>query len=153
MVQLAKWAGAHLTATAGLSSIERVRRLGAARVIDYTSVSLVSALSGMIEPVDVVINVVAASEAEMLALFERLRNGGALVSATTPVPPVAAQRGVRAARMASRSDAAQLATLVRLEEGGQLEVFISDQRPLTELPEVHELAETGKLHGKTIFVP
>ena len=52
-VQLAKDAGAHVIATAGPRSSERVKSAGADEVIDHTTTEVTAAVT---EPVDVVLN-------------------------------------------------------------------------------------------------
>jgi NADPH:quinone reductase-like Zn-dependent oxidoreductase len=62
-------------------------------------------------------------------------------------------RGVRSQRVFVRSDAAQLAGLVRRVDDGQLSVEVVNRRPLGEAAAVHADSDAGRLHGKTILVP
>ncbi|MFG1609584.1 NADP-dependent oxidoreductase [Actinoplanes sp. NPDC049265] len=137
-VQLAKHAGAHVTATAGPCSADVVRRLGADRIVDYTTTPLASALD---EPVDVVLNFVAHRTTTLTSL---LRPGGVVVSATPATDAV---------HFVVRNDIGHLAALVALIDAGAVGVDIHRSRPLTELAAVHRDAEAGHLRGKTILVP
>jgi NADPH:quinone reductase-like Zn-dependent oxidoreductase len=149
-VQLAKRAGATVTATASGRSIGRVRSYGADRVIDYTTSPLPQAVAG--QRFDVVLNLVRTSPEETAALADLVADGGAFVSTTTPGPDNAG-RGVRTVQVYVRSDADQLAELVGLVNAGDLKVDVTQRRPLADLPVVHDQAAAGQLSGKTILIP
>jgi NADPH:quinone reductase-like Zn-dependent oxidoreductase len=103
-VQLAKWAGAQVTATASPRSSERVKSAGADEIIDYTATDVTVA-----EPVDVLLNLARISAEQLLELAALVRPGGVVVN-TVPTVPITADenRGVRAVGVFVRSDAAQL---------------------------------------------
>ncbi|WP_203727583.1 NADP-dependent oxidoreductase [Paractinoplanes durhamensis] len=124
-VQLAKYAGAYVAATASPRSAEVIRGLGADRIVDYTTEPLP-------DDVDVIINLVPDA---------RLPSRGAIVSATGPVHFVA------------RNDTAQLAALVELVDAGVVRIDIGAERPLSELADVHRDAEAGRTRGKVLLVP
>ncbi|MFO7250430.1 MAG: NADP-dependent oxidoreductase [Actinomycetes bacterium] len=148
-VQLARAAGAEVTATASPRSADRVRRYGAADVIDYTRTPVAEAARRQF---DVVLNLVPTTPGELARLARLVADDGVLVSATTPAVAHAAP-GLRTAQTLVRADAAQLAELVARVDAGELHVHVADRRPLRELPEVHALAEQGRLPGKTVIVP
>jgi NADPH:quinone reductase-like Zn-dependent oxidoreductase len=149
-VQLAKQAGATVTATASGRSASRLRDYGADRVIDYTAEPVARALAG--QQFDAVLNLVRTSPEETAQLAGLVADGGALVSTTFPDAgnPV---RGIRAVNVYSHPDAAQLAGLVARVDAGQLKIDVAARRPLTELAAVHDEAVTGQLAGKTILIP
>jgi NADPH:quinone reductase-like Zn-dependent oxidoreductase len=149
-VQLAKRAGATVTATASGRSVGLVRSHGADRVIDYTVTPLPQAAAG--QRFDVVLNLVRTSPEETVALADLVADGGAFVSTTTPGPDDAG-RGVRTAQVYVRSDAAQLAELVALVDAGDLKIDVAERRPLADLPAVHDQAAAGQLSGKTVLIP
>jgi NADPH:quinone reductase-like Zn-dependent oxidoreductase len=149
-VQLAKQAGAWVTATASAGSVDRTRSYGADRVIDYTATPLPQAAAG--ERFDVVLNLVRTSPEETAALAELTADGGAFVSTTFPDFDEAG-RGVRVVSVSSRSDADQLAELVRRVDAGELRIDVAARRPLTELAAVHDELWEGRLAGKTVLVP
>jgi NADPH:quinone reductase-like Zn-dependent oxidoreductase len=149
-VQLAKQAGATVTATASARSIGRVRSYGADQVIDYTTTPLAQAVAG--QRFHVVLNLVRTSPEETAALADLTADGGAFVSTTTPGPD-SAGRGVRTVQLFARSDAAQLADLVARIDAGDLRVDVAERRPLADLPVVHDQAAAGRLPGKTVLIP
>jgi NADPH:quinone reductase-like Zn-dependent oxidoreductase len=148
-VQLAKRAGAFVIATASPRSADAVRAQGADQIIDYTETSPAEALT---EPVDAVLNLVPASEPEMLALTALVRDGGAIVTTAAPAPGDA-NRAVRAVSMQLRTDADQLANLAKLVDAGELRVEISATYPLSRAAEVHELSADGRIRGKVLLTP
>ncbi|MFF5986627.1 NADP-dependent oxidoreductase [Prauserella flavalba] len=150
-VQLAEQAGAVVTATARETSADRLRDYGAHRVIGYLDHSAAPpAAEGA--PFDVVLNLAPTSAEETAALAGLVRDGGALVSTTTP-PPDDPGRGIRGARVFVQSNAGQLAELVSRVDAGRLRIHVADRRPLTELAAVHDEAAAGKLPGKTVLIP
>jgi len=149
-VQLAKEAGAVVTATASARSIDRVRAYGADRIIDYTATPLPQAVAG--QQFDVVLNLVRTGQDETARLAGLAADGGAFVSTTFPDLDDAG-RGVRVVSASVRSDAAQLAELVRRVDAGDLRIDVAGRRPLTELAEVHDEAVAGTLAGKTVLIP
>ncbi|GAA1540018.1 NADP-dependent oxidoreductase [Actinomadura kijaniata] len=148
-VQLAREAGAVVTATASARSAGRIRSHGVHRVIDYTAGPVTEAVG---ERFDVVLNLVPTSPEETAALVGLVADGGILVSATTPAPEDAT-RGVRTAQVFARSDAAQLSELVARVDAGRLRIEVADRRPLADLAAVHDAAAAGRLPGKTVLVP
>ena len=149
-VQLAKQAGATVTATASARSIDRIRSYRADRIVDYTATPLPQAVAG--QQFDVVLNLVRTSPEETAQLVELVADGGAFVSTTTPGPEDAG-RGVRTVRVFTRSDATQLAELVARVDAGDLKINVAERRPLTDLAAVHDQAAAGRLSGKTVLTP
>ncbi|OBK77897.1 NADP-dependent oxidoreductase [Mycobacterium sp. 1274761.0] len=150
-VQLAKKAGAVVTATASARSVDRVRAHGADRIIDYidyTATPLV--VEG--QPFDVVFNSVGTSSEETAVLAGLVADGGFYVGTMTSGEEDR-ERGVRAQRVFVRSDAAQLAGLVSHVDAGELNIDVADRRPLTEAAAVHDASDANRLPGKTILVP
>jgi NADPH:quinone reductase-like Zn-dependent oxidoreductase len=149
-VQLAKSAGATVTATASARSADRIRSYGADQVIDYTATSFPQAVAG--QRFDVVLNLVPADAEETAALADLAADGGAFVSTTGPAPGPG--RGVRAVQMSVRSDAAQLTELVTRVDASDLQIDVAQRRPLADLPAVHDQSAAGQLPpGKTIVIP
>lgn len=151
-VQLAKQAGAHVIATAGPRSSERVRAAGADEVVDHTAADVVAAVSG---PVDAVLNLAPVEPAQLTALLGLIRPGGVLVNTTVWMPaPTDEERDVRGIDLFVRSDAEQLSHLVELVDGGELRVEVARRVPLAELPALHADAAAGALpSGKVVVTP
>lgn len=150
-VQLAKRAGAMVTATASARSAERVRRHGADRIIDYLDYTA-TPLTVAGRPFDVVLNLVSTSPDETAALVALVADGGIYLGTMTSGAQDPARR-VRAQRVYVRSDAAQLAELVDRVDAGTLVIDVADRRPLTDVAAVHDDSDANRLPGKTILVP
>ena len=149
-VQLARQAGATVTATVSARSLDRIRSYGADQIIDHTATPLPQAVAG--QQFDVVLNLVRTSPEETAELAGLAADGGAFVSTTFPDFDDAG-RGVRTVKVFSRSDAAQLAELVARVDAGDLQIEVAERRPLTDLAAVHDEAVAGRLPGKTILIP
>jgi NADPH:quinone reductase-like Zn-dependent oxidoreductase len=149
-VQLARQAGAIVTATASARSRDRIRSYGADRIVDYTASPVLQAVAG--QRFDVVLNLAPVSPEETARLVGLVADGGAFVSTTTPGPEDAG-RGVRTVRVFLRSDAAELAELAARVDAGDLKIDVAERRPLADLAVVHDEAAAGRLAGKTILTP
>lgn len=149
-VQLAKQAGASVTATASARSLDRIRSYGADQIIDYTATPVLDALAG--QRFDVVLNLAPAGPQETARLVDLVTDGAVFVSTTTPGPDDAG-RGVRTVRVFARSDATQLTELIARVDAGELKIEVAERRPLTDLAAVHDEATAGRLAGKTVLTP
>ena len=147
-VQMAKHAGAHVTATASSRSRETVRSQGADEIIDYT----VDTVGGSVkEPVDLVVNLVVGSREDTEALLGVTKTNGVLVSATSPGGNF--DDRVRVVFFSVRSDIEQLAHIVENIEGGVLQLDITERLPLSDTRLAHLQNEAGSIHGRVILVP
>ena len=149
-VQLAKEARAHVIATAGPRSAERVRAAGADEVIDHTITDVTAAVS---EPVDLVLNLAPVAPEQLAALVTLIRDGGVLVNTTVWMPaPSDEKRSVRGIDLFVRSDADQLADLAARINTGELHVEIAQRVALADLPALHAQVGAGELPGKTVVL-
>ena len=150
-IQLAKQAGAIVTATATVRDAERLRGLGADRIVDYIDYTR-SPIDVEGAPFDVVLNLVSTTDEQTEALIGVVTDGGFHVG-TMVFGPENPGRQVRTQRIFVRSDAAQLAELIGRVDDGRLRIEVADRRPLDQTAAVHEASDAGRLHGKTILVP
>lgn len=150
-VQLAKHAGAVVTATAKARDAERLRDNGADHIVDYVDYTH-SPIDVEGAPFDVVLNLVSTSPEQTEDLLTVIADGGFHVGTMT-AGPEHPERRVRTQRVFVRSDATQLAQLVRLVDAGHLAIDVADRRPLAEGAMVHDDSDAGRLHGKTILIP
>jgi NADPH:quinone reductase-like Zn-dependent oxidoreductase len=148
-IQLARQAGAVVIATASQRSRDVVHALGADQVVDYTSTRLTDAIT---EPVDVLLNLVAVSEAELANLSSVVAGGGVVVSTTTPARDDPA-RDVRGVHVYMHSDARQLGAIVARVDSGALRVDVSDRYSLSDIAQVHEQGGSGAFRGKVVITP
>jgi len=149
--QLAKQAGAVVTATAKERDAARLTGLGADRIVDYIDYGQ-SPVQVEGAPFDVVLNLVSTTDEQTDALLGVVADGGFHVG-TMVFGPKEPPRGVRTQRVFVRSDAAQLADLVSRVDDGRLRIEIADRLPFAEAATVHDASDAGRLHGKTILVP
>jgi NADPH:quinone reductase-like Zn-dependent oxidoreductase len=108
-IQLARYAGAHVIATASPRNAETARQLGADQIIDHTRTALADALD---EPVDALLNLAAIDTLRLAAMAALIRPGGVLVSATVKVEQLTSH--VQAVRFVVRNDTGHLTALVKL---------------------------------------
>jgi NADPH:quinone reductase-like Zn-dependent oxidoreductase len=148
-VRLAKQAGAFVIATASARSAEAVHAQGGDQIIDYTATTPAEALT---EPVDAVLNLVAAAGSGMVALTGLIRDGGVIVTTATPAAGDPG-REVRAVGMQLRTDVGRLAALAKRVDAGELSVEVSAVYPLSQAATVHELAAAGRNRGKVLLIP
>ena len=148
-VQLARQAGAAVTATGDPRSAGRLHSYGADQVIDRTATRLPQAVAG--QQFGVVLSLVRTTPEETAQLTDLVADDGTFLS-TIP-GPVTARDGVRTVQVFVRSDAAELAGLVARVDAGDLKIHVAQRRPLADLGAVHHEADAGRLSGKTILTP
>lgn len=145
-VQLAKWKGATVVATASADNHDFLRGLGADRVIDYRN----ERFDELLQDVDVVLDPVGGDT--QLRSLTVLREGGILVSLVGLTPAAQAPtRNVRARAILVAPDAEQLARIAELVDAGQLKPIVSNTLALTEAAEAHRLSETRRTRGKLVL--
>jgi NADPH:quinone reductase-like Zn-dependent oxidoreductase len=145
-VQLAKWKGAHVIATASAKNHELLRELGADETIDYTS----QRFEEVARNVDVVLDPIGGDTQERS--WQVLKKGGALLSIVQPPSAEKAKElGVRAAFVASHPNGAQLAKIAELIDSGDLKPIVNRVLPLPEARRAHELSQSGHTHGKIVL--
>jgi NADPH:quinone reductase-like Zn-dependent oxidoreductase len=145
-VQLAKWRGAHVIATASARNHEYLLRLGANEVIDYQTLRF----EEVIEEVDVVFDTIGGDTQERS--WQVLKKGGILVSIITPpLAEKAAAHGVRQAFVFIQPDAAVLTELAKLVDAGKLRPYVETVLPLAEARRGQELSQEGHMRGKIVL--
>jgi NADPH:quinone reductase-like Zn-dependent oxidoreductase len=142
-VQLAKWKGAKVIATASTSKLETVRALGADETIDYTTTPFETVVSG----VDLVLDVLGGETQSRS--WQTLKPNGILVSTLPPLPPVPA--GVRGEVVSMAAKGEQLLEISKLIESGQLKTIVERVFPLRETAQALELNKTGHTQGKIVI--
>ncbi len=145
-VQLAKWKGAYVMATASAKNQEMLRQLGVDEAIDYTR----QAFEKVAQQMDMVLDTVGGETQERSWLV--LKKGGALISLLQPPSERKARRfGVRGIMCSVQPDGAQLNKLAQLLDSAGLRPMIDRVLPLSEARRAHELSESGHARGKIVL--
>ena len=147
-VQLAKAAGAIVTATTRGDGVELVRRLGADEVIDTD----VDAFTDRGRRFDVVIDTIGTDV--LRASYDVVVKGGRLVTLQQPPDAELAERaGITASFFIVSPDVDELEQLARLADAGQLEVILAAEFPLEETRQAFESGQgTHRSPGKTVVI-
>jgi len=143
-VQLARWRGAHVVATASSGNLDFVRTLGAHKVIDYRA----TRFKDVIHDLDAVFDTVGGDTLQRS--WNLLKPGGKLVTVATGCAHADDQR-IRDAFMLVRADNCHLKQIARLIDAGELRGFVEKTFPLTEAREAYTRARRGKMRGKIVL--
>jgi NADPH:quinone reductase-like Zn-dependent oxidoreductase len=145
-VQLAKWKGAHVIATASKDNLDFLRQIGADEVIDYKN----QKFHEIVKDVDVVLDPVGGQTQE--DSFKVLKKGGILVSIVGPPSRQRAEElGVRVAAILVQPDGGELAQIAKLIDEGHVKPIVSHVFPLADVAKAHEQSETGHTRGKIVL--
>ena len=145
-VQLAKWRGASVVATASASNAKFLRDLGADEVIDYATRSFEQTVHG----VDAVFDTIGGDT--RARSWKVLKPGGILVSIVGPPSEDEAKaHGVRSGHVVLQPIAAQLRELAALIDGGRVKPVVTHVLPLAQARKAHELSQTGHVRGKIVL--
>lgn len=144
-IQLARAAGAHVTAMSSTRNQAYVRSLGAEQVIDYAA----QPVNRLARDFDVVFDTVGGAAYQ--GAFAVLKAGGSLVTAVAFPAAGDLQRGVRVARVQCQPDAAQLAAISELVATGKLAPHVATVLPLAAIREALALSEAGRTRGKIVL--
>jgi NADPH:quinone reductase-like Zn-dependent oxidoreductase len=145
-VQLAKWRGAYVIGTASKNNKEFLRDLGIDEFIDYTATNFEEAT----EEVDAVIDTIGG-EVQRRS-FKALKKGGILVSIISPPSQqMAEEAGVRQVFLRSHSSSSQLTEIAELIDEGKVKPIIEKVLPLQQAAEAQELNRAGHTHGKIVL--
>lgn len=146
-VQIAKYLGAEVIATASASNHAYLKQLGADYVIDYTS----QAFEDVVSEVDVVLDLVGGDTQNRS--FRVLKRGGLLISpVSAPSITLANDYGVTPINFATRSDGAQLSLIAELFDRGHLTVDV-EVFPLSEAQRALDKSLSRRGHGRLVLDP
>lgn len=145
-VQLARWRGARVLATASAGNTAFVRSLGADDVIDYHATPFEETLREL----DVVLDTIGGETRERS--WRVLRKGGVLVTLVSPIPAgVAEQHGVRVVFFIVRGNRGQLEQISTLVDEGKLKPVIAEVLPLARAREAFEHSVGIHSPGKIVL--
>ncbi|HEY2108792.1 MAG TPA: NADP-dependent oxidoreductase [Candidatus Acidoferrales bacterium] len=145
-VQLAKWKGAYVIATASTKNQELVREFGADETIDYSR----QRFEDVARNIDIVLDPIGGDTQERS--WQVLKKGGILLSVVQPPSADKAKAlGIQATFVASQPNGAELAKIADLIDAGHLKPIVNRILPLSEARRAHELSQTGHIHGKIVL--
>jgi len=145
-VQLAKWKGAYVFATASTKNQDLLRKIGVDEPIDYTQ----QRFEDIARKIDVVLDTLGGETQERS--WSVLKKGGILVSLVQPpAEKKAKELGVRSALLGSQPNGAQLAEIAEIIDSGKLAPIIDRILPVSEARRAHELSQFGHTHGKIVL--
>jgi NADPH:quinone reductase-like Zn-dependent oxidoreductase len=146
-VQLARWAGAQVIATASARNRDFLHELGASVVIDYSA----ERFEEVVHHIDVVFDLVGG---ETLARsWQVLKPGGVLVSVVSPQPPADVTKGhdARFAWFIVEPNRELLIQIGALIDAGQLRPIIDAVFPLSQARQAYEQGTKGHMRGKIVL--
>ena len=147
-VQIARNAGAEVTATTSAANNDYVRSLGATRIIDSRQIPDEAPTANF----DVILDLVAGQGSEQL--FGLLKSGGILTSASPGASALAQQataKGVRVKGIQVHADGAQLAQIAAQADAGKFHSRIAAVFPFAQAGAAQELSKSGHTQGKIVL--
>jgi NADPH:quinone reductase-like Zn-dependent oxidoreductase len=144
-VQIARWRGAVVSATASARDTEFVRHLGASQVIDYKS----ERFENIVSDQDLVLDSIGGDTQERS--WPLIRKGGAIINLREPLPAgKLAKYGVRGIFFIVEANREHLTELARLMDEGEVKSIISRVYPLAEARSAFE-PSPNRAPGKIIL--
>jgi NADPH:quinone reductase-like Zn-dependent oxidoreductase len=145
-VQLARWRGAHVIATATTRDAGFLKEIGADVVIDYHATRFETAA----RDVDIVLDTIGGETRERS--WEALKPGGTLVTLTGPIDNATGRRDdVKGVFFIVRPSRVQLVEIAGLIDAGVLRPFIEATYALADGRSAFERAAAGHLRGKLML--
>jgi NADPH:quinone reductase-like Zn-dependent oxidoreductase len=145
-VQVARWRGARVIATASPRNHDFLRELGVDQVIDYGT----ERFEDIVRDVDVILDTVGGETQERS--LGVVREGGILVSIVGLTPAArSTNREIRVRSILVRPDAEQLEQIGTLVEEGELRPIVSHVFSLDRAAEAHLQSETRSTRGKIVL--
>jgi NADPH:quinone reductase-like Zn-dependent oxidoreductase len=145
-VQLARWAGAQVLATASARNTDFLRDLGADLVIDYAT----TRFEEVAHDVDVVFDMVGGDT--LTRSWQVVRDGGIVVSVVSPRPTGPAPRpGVRFAWFIVEPSGEQLRQIGGLIDAGQVRPIVDRVFPLADARGAYDAGRRGHPRGKIVL--
>ena len=145
-IQLAKWKGAHVTATCSSRNIDFVVSLGADDVIDYTQSDFSEKAANM----DVVFHMISPDQRPQS--YATLKEAGFLASITGPLSPEELEdHKITGKFVTVRPNGAQMQEISGLMESRALKVHVDAVYSLADIAQAHGHVEGGHTRGKVVL--
>lgn len=146
-VQLARWAGAQVIATASARNRDFLRELGANEIIDYTTTRFEEVVHG----VDLVFDTVGGDTLQRS--WQVVKPGGVLVSIVSPRPSFAEAKAhdLRPVWFVVEPNGKQLVQIGELIDAGLIRPIIDTVLPLSQARQAYEQGAKGHTRGKIVL--
>jgi NADPH:quinone reductase-like Zn-dependent oxidoreductase len=145
-VQEAHRRGATVIATATASSLDRLKKYGADRVIDYKT----ERFEDYAKNVDAVLDAVGGEVQQRS--FSVLKPGGVLIAITQPPSEEEAKKHqVKASMFSTDASSANLRKIAQLADAGEIKPHIDRTYPLADVAEAWRDARSGQIEGKLVL--
>jgi NADPH:quinone reductase-like Zn-dependent oxidoreductase len=145
-IQLAKWRGARVIATASSANQDFLRELDVDEPVDYTK----APFEKVVGQVDAVLDTLGGETQERS--WAVVKRGGTLASVRgEPSQDQAATYGVRGLAIHGERGLSALGRIAELVDLGALKPQVTKILPLSEARRAHELSETGHVRGKIVL--
>src|SRR6266576_4937863 len=146
-VQLARWAGAQVIATASARNRGLLRELRANEIIDYTT----TRFEEVIHDVDLVFDTVGGDTLQRS--WQVVKPGGVLVSVVSPRPSFAEAKAhdVRPVWFVVEPNRKQLIQIGTLIDAGRIRPIIDTVLPLSQARQAYEQGARGHTRGKIVL--
>ncbi len=146
-VQLARWAGAHVIATASARNRDFLLELGANEIIDYTT----TRFEDVVHDVEVVFDTVGGDTFQRS--WQVVKKGGVLVSVVSPRPSFEEAKvyDVRPVWFVVEPNRAHLIQIGALIDAGRIRPIIETVLPLSQARQAYEQGAKGHTRGKIVL--
>ena len=145
-IQLAKWKGAHVTATCSTRNTGFLASIGADHIIEYTECDFSEEVSDM----DVVFHMISPDQRPQS--YATLKAGGFLVSITGPLPPEELEEhNATGTFVTVRPNGQQMQNIAGLIDTGVLKVNIDAVYCLADIAQSHRHVESSHTRGKVVL--
>ncbi len=148
-VQLAKWAGAHVTATASLHNHEFLASLGVEHLVDYQQQDTAAVVQNM----DLIIDCVGGDTGS--AALHCLKADGRMVTLPSvtkdAIIAAGAALGLEVLPIRCEANAAQLTKIAALVADQTLRLRLAGSYPISEVAEAFHLSAAGHVCGKLVL--
>ena len=145
-VQIARWKGARVVATAAAEDASYLKGLGVEQVIDYQSERFEDRAGNP----DIVIDLIGGDT--LNRSYSIVKKGGIIVSTVGQADQgKAAKTGARAVNIVMKRSSEELAEIAKLVDQGIVKPRMDKVLPIDEARRAHDLNQTGKTHGKVVL--
>jgi len=146
-VQLARWAGAHVIATASARNRDFLLELGANEIIDYTT----TRFEDVVHDVEVVFDTVGGDTLQRS--WQVVKKGGVLVSVVSPRPSFEEAKAydVRPVWFVVEPNREHLIQIGALIDAGRIRPIIETVLPLSQARQAYEQGAKGHTRGKIVL--